>query len=221
MIGPALIGAGAAIVGGALSSSGQASANRANVRIAREQMRFQERMSNTAAQRSVQDYIAAGLNPALAYDHVASSPGGAGTQVGNAMEGIRNGISNAASAAMAIKQFKTAQDQAAETMRLTRAQTEKTAREGANAELQGDLMRQEFIARVRENQFQTIAQPFQMRLQAAQALQAELMAMATKYSNEGARNNAEFEQQLRHLAPGLGTNAIKTLMEMFRTIYRR
>ena len=43
------------LAGGLLGFGGQADANKTNWRIAKRQMKFQERMSNTAYQRSTKD----------------------------------------------------------------------------------------------------------------------------------------------------------------------
>lgn len=95
--------AGAAVAGAA-SAFGQSQANRSNLRIAREQMAFQERMSNTSYQRAMQDMRAAGLNPMLAYQQGgASSPPGASAKMESA---IGPGVSSAMSALRLSQELK-------------------------------------------------------------------------------------------------------------------
>lgn len=112
---------------GGLGLIGQERTNRANRNMAQEQMRFQERMSNTAYQRATEDMREAGLNPMLAY-----MQGGASTSIGSTAT-MQNSLAAFSSAVQSVPDMlkvqgetdKIAQETTnlAETYNLTKAQT--------------------------------------------------------------------------------------------------
>lgn len=117
-----LLPAATAAVGAVTSALGQKSANDANLKIAREQMSFQREMSNTSVRRRFADLEAAGINPMLAGDMSASTPGGASAQMQNVGASAPEAVSSARASLMAKKQ-----------LRLLDVQTSKTVAEGQRA----------------------------------------------------------------------------------------
>lgn len=96
----------AQLAGGTVANMfGAHEANQANAKQAKDQMKFQESMSNTAHQREVADLRAAGLNPILSAmkGNGASTPGGAMAAQSNIMEGIGSSALDAANLQLAIK----------------------------------------------------------------------------------------------------------------------
>ena len=115
------------ILGSLVGSAGQSRANRQAASLSREQMAFQERMSNTAFQRSARDLEAAGLNRILALGSPASTPMGSVAPVGNVFENTGSDINAAINTGLAAKRQKQEMKNMQAQEQYTRTQTVKAA----------------------------------------------------------------------------------------------
>ncbi|WNK12767.1 MAG: DNA pilot protein [Microvirus sp.] len=85
------------LIGGATEAIGGLIGNKGKSDAAAEDRAFQERLSNTAYQRQVEDLRKAGLNPALAYSSSsgASTPKGSTADVENVVKNVSHSASSA------------------------------------------------------------------------------------------------------------------------------
>lgn len=157
---------GAAIATGAAEFLGGVFTNRSSAKEAERNRRFQERMSSTSAQRAVADYTKAGLNPALAYDRPASSPGGSQASLENPLKG-------STSSALGIASLKAENLVRQEHARNLQANTAKARIEGANAEVQGQLMQNQLLIGKQDLALRLAMQPHQTRAAALANMQSQ------------------------------------------------
>ena len=121
-----IIQAGVDLFQGHLSRKDQQKANRQNIALAREQMKFQERMRDTQYQAAAKDLEAAGLNRILALGGPSAAPSGATAHVEPASKGMqRLDLMAIASAKEAIENQKAQNNLIKAETRIKNAQADK------------------------------------------------------------------------------------------------
>lgn len=176
--------------------AGSVLTNRANRKAADRSMAFSERMASTQAQRAVEDFRRAGLNPSLAYDSQAASPSGVSFQNQDA---VGAGISNA----MQVKQMRTTLREMEDTGRATR---QKMFADANEANMRSRVLAEQELSEKQAREFAKEVQPFMRG-------RAESEYLLAKYSLPSAEAEAAFASMMGRAGP-----ALNALMPVLRLI---
>lgn len=199
------------LIAGAASLAGGWLANRGNKEQAADNRNFQEKMSNTAVERSVADYGRSGLNPALAYDRSASSPSGAQAQIGNSVEPAAR---NAMGAAAQQQAMKIADNDMK--IRNELAETQMGANRAANARdtAAANLTAQQTSQAIQSLHFNLRLQPGMLKRMEADADNIWAQARLNEYGMPAARNAATFENMMGKGGPILNKAVLPALQAL-------
>lgn len=97
-----VFGLAGSLFGGNSAKAAQESANRTNIMLQQKQLDWEERMSNTAWQRGMQDMKAAGMNPMLAFTQGGASTPNVSAATVIPEDGMARGIWSAADKMMSM-----------------------------------------------------------------------------------------------------------------------
>jgi len=235
------LGVAGDLLGGLFGSSAQSKANKANIKLNRENRDWMERMSNTSWQRGVEDMKAASLNPMLAFNQGgASTPNNSAATV-EPEDAIARGVSSAGTKAMNML---VADNMTADTI-LKSNTSRKTGAEAATAEVtsanaalrqnlelfkieqeirgvmnQADLTHQQKVQIEKLLPQLYASQEAQVKLLGQQTSAREAEEKTERYKHPSAKAEADVWEKLGAAGRGdnIGANALQQILSIIRSM---